>query len=140
MKQHGMRQVSYDTEVGKITTDYRVFDVRRPICSFCPWTQDAMCISRRIAVGIRGSQTFKTVVEGSKHTGTQSDDSSKGRASLATPSAEERTLHEASGHVPYRSPRIEFDFADLGREEDQVLPTPSLNADDVGSESLSAIQ
>ena len=24
MKQHGMRQVSYDTEVGKITTDYRV--------------------------------------------------------------------------------------------------------------------
>ena len=33
-------------------------------------------------------------------------------------------------------PRIEFDFADLGREEDQVLPTPSLNAVDVGSESL----
>ena len=82
----------------------------------------------------------------------------------ATPSAEERALHEASGHVPYRSwcqwciaaraadkphlsgqqsdtdeavPRIEFDFADLGRE-DQVLPIPSLNAVDVGSESLSA--
>ena len=35
-------------------------------------------------------------------------------------------------------PRIEFDFADLGREEDQVLPSPSLNAVDVGSESLSA--
>ena len=34
--------------------------------------------------------------------------------------------------------RIEFDFADLGREEDQVLPIPSLNAVDVGSESLSA--
>ena len=34
-------------------------------------------------------------------------------------------------------PRIEFDFADLGREEDQVLPIPSLNAVDVGSESLS---
>ena len=33
MKQHGMRQVSYDTEVGKITTDYRVLDVRRPIWS-----------------------------------------------------------------------------------------------------------
>ena len=59
----------------------------------------------------------------------------------ATPSAEERALHEASGHVPFRSccrwctaaraadkphlkeqqpdtdeivPRIEFDFADLG--------------------------
>ena len=35
-------------------------------------------------------------------------------------------------------PRIEFDFADLGREEDQVLQIPSLNAVDVGSESLSA--
>ena len=35
-------------------------------------------------------------------------------------------------------PRIEFDFADLGREEDQVLPIRSLNAVDVGSESLSA--
>ena len=34
--------------------------------------------------------------------------------------------------------RIEFDFADLGREEDQVLQIPSLNAVDVGSESLSA--
>ena len=33
MKQHGMRQVSYDTEVGKITTDYRVLDVRRPMWS-----------------------------------------------------------------------------------------------------------
>ena len=35
-------------------------------------------------------------------------------------------------------PRNEFDFADLGRGEDQVLPIPSLNAVDVGSESLSA--
>ena len=33
MKQYGMRRVSYDTEVGKITTDYRVLDVRRPIWS-----------------------------------------------------------------------------------------------------------
>ena len=33
MKQHGMRQVSCDTEFGKITTDYRVLDVRRPIWS-----------------------------------------------------------------------------------------------------------
>ena len=78
---------------------------------------------------LRGSQTFKVVVEGSKHTGTQSFDSSRGWASgtgkgtrcvrnprsrcrnnvgrrwtgPATPSAEERALHEASGHVPYRS-------------------------------------
>ena len=80
----------------------------------------------------------------------------------ATPSAEERGLHEASGHVLCRSccqwyiaapaapaadkphwrgqqpetdeavPRIEFDFADLGREEDHVLPIPSLNAVEVG--------
>ena len=35
-------------------------------------------------------------------------------------------------------PRIEFDFGHLGREEDQVLPNPSLNAVDVGSKSLSA--
>ena len=35
-------------------------------------------------------------------------------------------------------PSIGFGFADLGREEDQVLPIPSLNAVDVGSESLSA--
>ena len=33
MKQHGMRQVSCDTEVGKVTTDHRVLDVRRPIWS-----------------------------------------------------------------------------------------------------------
>ena len=74
------------------------------------------------------------------------------RTGPATPSAEERALHEASGHVPHRSwcqwciaaraaekpqlrrqqpetdeavSRIEFDFAELGREEDQVLPVPS---------------
>ena len=34
-------------------------------------------------------------------------------------------------------PRIEFDFADVGREEDLVLPIPSLNAVDVGSELVS---
>ena len=73
---------------------------------------------------------------------------------------EEQALHKASRHVPHRSwcqgciaartadkpylgeqhqetdeavPRIEFYFADLGREDDHVLPfLPS----DVGSESL----
>ena len=34
-------------------------------------------------------------------------------------------------------PSIEFAFAELGREEDQVLPIPSFNAVDVGSGSLS---
>ena len=33
MKQYGRRQVSYDTEVGKVTADYHVLDVRRPIWS-----------------------------------------------------------------------------------------------------------
>ena len=81
---------------------------------------------------------------------------------FATPSSEERALHEISGHVLYRSwcivarvadkphlrgsnqtqmkpcQKIEFDFADVGREEDQVLPIPSFNSRCVGSESLSA--
>ena len=35
-------------------------------------------------------------------------------------------------------PRIEFDFADLGRDEDQTMPFPSLNVNYVESESLSA--
>ena len=32
-KQHGTRQVSCDTEGGKVTTDYRVLHVRRPVWS-----------------------------------------------------------------------------------------------------------
>ena len=82
MKQHGMRQVSYDTEVGKITTDYRVLDVRRQIWllgsmmdSGCDVhsTNNRCWISKddgertrhdpqRRSV-LRGSQTFKIVVE-----------------------------------------------------------------------------
>ena len=93
MKQHGLRQVSYDTQVGKITTDYRVLDVRRPI-----WSLESMMDSgcdvhftkyrcwkskrtrhdpQRRSV-LRRSQTFKIVVEGSKRFGTQSYDSSRG--------------------------------------------------------------
>ena len=33
MQQRGMRQVSYDTEVGRVTAVYRVLDMRRPIWS-----------------------------------------------------------------------------------------------------------
>ena len=33
LKQYGMRKVSHDTEDGKVTTDYRVLDVIRPIWS-----------------------------------------------------------------------------------------------------------
>ena len=49
-----------------------------------------------------------------------------------------RILRRQQPETDEAVPRIEFDFADLGREEDQVLPIPSLNAVDVGSESLSA--
>ena len=219
MKQHGMRQVSYDTEVGKITTDYRVLDVRRPIWSLgsmmdsgCDvhFTKDRCWISKddgKELDMIRSGGVFFVAARpsklSSKETSTLELDpmtaaeveqaalarehaafGTRGPAAgatldgdgepavrikvptgPATPSAEERALHEASGHVPYRSwcqwciaaraadkphlreehpetdeavPRIEFDFADLGREEDEVLPIPSLNAVDVGSESLSA--
>ena len=98
MKQHGMRQVSYDTEVGKITTDYRVLVARRPIwwlgsmmdsgCRCACHKESLLEIQRRRErldpqrrSYLRGSQTFKTVVEGSKRSGTQSDYSSRGRAS-----------------------------------------------------------
>ena len=33
MQHHGMRQLSYDTEVGRVTAVYRVLDMRRPIWS-----------------------------------------------------------------------------------------------------------
>ena len=82
----------------------------------------------------------------------------------ATPSAEERPLHEASGHAPYRrwcrwcaavrtadephlrkqQPETDEAFygiislAELEREEDQTLSTSSLNAFDDESESSTA--
>ena len=51
MKQHGMRQVSYDTEVGKITTDYQC--VGRETANLVVGIQDGfrMRTSRRIPVG-----------------------------------------------------------------------------------------
>ena len=219
MKLHGMRQVTYDTEVGKITTDYRVLDVRRPIWSLGSMTGsgcDVHFTKNRCWISkddgkeldmIRSGGVFFVAARPSKSSskeastlelnpvtaaeveqaalarehaafgtpgpaaGAMQDGDGEPTVRIkvptgpATPSAEERALHEASGHVPHRSwcqwciaarsadkphlrrqqpdtdeavPRIEFDFADLGREEDQVLPIPSLNAFDVGSESLSA--
>ena len=82
-----------------------------------------------------------------------------------TVSVVERALHKASGHAPYRRwcrwcaaaravdephlreqqpetdeavSRIEFDSAELEREEDRTLSTSSLNAFDDGSESSTA--
>ena len=220
MKQHGMRQVSCGTEVGKITTDYRVLDVRRPIWSLgsmmdsgCDvhFTKNHCWISKDVGKKldtIRSGGVFFEAARPSKSSSKEANNlelnpmtaAEVEQAALArehtafgtpgpaagatldgdgeravpvkvptgpaTPPAEERALHEASGHVPHRSwcqwciaaraadkphlreqqpetdeavPRIEFDFADLGREEDQVVPLPSLNAVvDVGSESLSA--
>ena len=84
---------------------------------------------------------------------------------LLIPSVEEKTLHKASGHAPYRrwcrwcaapraadephlreqqpetneaASRVELDSAELEREEDQALSTSSLNAFDDGSESSTA--
>ena len=86
-------------------------------------------------------------------------------AGLVTPSAEEKNLHNASGHAPYHrwcrwcaaaraadephlrkhQPEtdeavsiIEPDLAELEREEDQTFSTSSLNAFDDGSESSTA--
>ena len=216
---HGMRQVSYETEVGNITTDYRVLDVRRPVWSLgsmmdsgcvVHFTKNRWWISeddgkeldmiRSDGVFFEAARPSKlssrepSTLELNPMTAAEVEQAALARehAAFGTPgpaagatldgdgepvvriqvptgpatlSVEERALHEASGHVPYRSwcqwciaaraadkphlreqqpdtdeavPRIEFDFADLGREEDQVLPIPSLNAVDVGSESLSA--
>ena len=96
MKQHGIGQVSYDTEVGKITTDYRVLDVRRPFWSLgfmmdsgcnVHFTKNRCCMSkddgkaldmiRSGGVFFVAARPFKIAVEGR----TQSDDSSRGRAS-----------------------------------------------------------
>ena len=82
-----------------------------------------------------------------------------------TPSAEEKKLHNASGHALYRrrcrwctagrtadephlreqqpetdeaASRTEFDSAEFEREEDQTLSTSSLNAFDDGAESSTA--
>ena len=149
MKQHGMRQVSYDTEVGKITTDYRVLDVRRPIWSLgsmtdsgCDvhFTKNRCWISKDdgkeldmircggvffVAARPKSSSREANTLELDPMTGAEVQQAALAREHAAfgatldgdgeravrikfstgpsTPSAEERALHEASGHVPYRS-------------------------------------
>ena len=157
MKQHGMRQVSNDTEVGKITTDYRVLNVRRPIWSFGSMT-DSGCdvhftknrcwvskddgkeldmirsggVSFVAARPSKLSSNESSTLELNPMTTAEVEQAALERkhaafgtpgpaagATLdgdgeptvrirvptgpATPAAEERALHEASGHVPYRS-------------------------------------
>ena len=153
MKQHG---ISYDTEVGKITTDYRVLDVRRPIWSLgsmmdsgCDvhFTKNRCWISKddgKELDMVRSGGVFFVAARPSKSstreanalelnpmTAAEVEQAALARehaafgtpgpaagASLdgdgeptvririptgpATPSAEERGLHEASGHVLHR--------------------------------------
>ena len=157
IEQHGMRQVNYDTEVGKITTDYRVLDVRRPIWSLgsmmdssCDvhFTKNRCWISKddgKELDMIRSGEVFFVAARPSKLSSREANTLelnpmtaaeveqvalARGHAAFgtpgpaagatldgdgeptvrikvptgpATPSAEERALHEASGHVPYRS-------------------------------------
>ena len=156
MKQHGMRQVSHDMEVGKVTTVYCVLDVRRPIWSLgsmmdsgCDvhFTKNRCWISKddgKELDMIRSRGVFFVSARPSKPssreactlelnpTAAEVEQAALARehaafgnpgpaagATLdgdgeptvrirvptgpATPSAEERALHEASGHVPYRS-------------------------------------
>ena len=56
---------------------------------------------------------------------------------IAARAADKPHLREQVPETDEDVPRIEFDFAELKREEDQVLPIPSLNAVDVGLESVS---
>ncbi|CAK0840370.1 unnamed protein product, partial [Prorocentrum cordatum] len=218
--QHGRRRVSYETEFGKITTDYRVLDVKRPIWSLGAMIEsgcDAYFTKSKSWIVkdgkelelIRKGNLFYAIARPSKIGGsnalelnplTQAEIEQRALArehaafgaagpaaeatlaedgdpavrikvptGPATPTAEERAQHESAGHVPYRSwcshcvaaraadkphrrsedptglsaeeaaiPRIEFDFAEIGRESDASPGIPSLNGVDVGSESLSA--
>ena len=157
MKQHGIRQVSYDTEVGKITTDYRVLDVRRPIWSLGSMTDSGCDVhftknhcwifkddGKELEM-IRSGGVFFVAARPSKSSSREANTLElnpmtaaeveqaalarehtafgtpgpaaeatldgdgeptvhiKDPTGPATPSAEERGLHEASGHVPYRS-------------------------------------
>ena len=134
MKQHGMRQVSCDTEEEKITTDYRVLDVRRPIWSLGSM-MDSGCDVGVFLVAARPSKSTSkeaSTLELNPMTAAEVEQAAlawehaafgtPGPAAgvtldgdgeptvrirvptgLAKPSAKERALHEASGHVPYRS-------------------------------------
>ena len=57
---------------------------------------------------------------------------------IAARAADKPHLRRKQPETDEAVPRIEFGFAEFGRQENQVLPIPSVNAVDVGSESLSA--
>ena len=218
MQQREMRQVSCDSETGRVTAMHRVLDMRRSIWSLRSmlasgfdvyFTKDRCWIAKNngkeldviLSSGVffvaakpsKPSARKRSVlelnsmsqaeVERATSTSVQARfgvpdpvarDTLDGDAPSVririptgpvTPSAEEKKLHNASGHALYRrwcrwcaavrtadephlrkqqpetdeaASRIEFDSAELEREEDQTLSTSSLNAFDDGSESSTA--
>ena len=218
MQQREMRQVSCDSETGRVTAVHRVLDMRRSIWSLRSmlvsgfdvyFAKDRCWIAKNkgkeldvifsggvffVATKLSKPSSRKTSVlelfsvsqaeveratSMRVHAGfgvpdpaardTLDGDEPSVRIRIptgsVTPSAEEKKLHKASGHALYRRwcrwcavartadephlrkqqpetdeavSRIEFDPAELEREEDQTSSTPSLNVFDDGSESSTA--
>ena len=147
MKQHGMRQVSYDTEVGKITTDCRVVGIHDGFRMRCALHEESLLdteddgkeldmirsgvffvaaspstLFSREASTLELNPTTAAEVEqaalsrehavlGTPGPAAEATLDGEGEPAVrikvpttpATPSVEERALHEASGHVLYRS-------------------------------------
>ena len=173
MQQRGMRQMSYGNEARKVAAVFCVLDMRRSIWSLgsmmdsgCDvyFEKDRCWIAKKQRERMAGFG-----VPGPAARDTLDGDEPSVRIRIPTgpltPSAVERTLHNASGHALHRRwcrlcaaaraadephlreqqpetdeavSRIEFDSAELEREEDRTLSTSSLNAFDDGSESITA--
>ena len=217
MQQRGMRQVSYDTEAGRVTAVHRVLDMRRRIWSLVSM-MDSGCDENftkdRCWIAINNGKELDMILSGGvffvavksskplsrKRSALELDSMSQAEVERATstrvhagfgvpgpaardtldgdepsvririptgpviPSAEEKPC-ATSGHAPYRRwsrwcataraadephlreqqpetdevvSRIEFDSAELEREEDRTLSASSLNAFDDESESSTA--
>ena len=215
MQQRGMRQMSCDSEAGRVTAVYRVLDMRQSnwsprsmMDSGCDvyFAKDRCWIAKNIGkeldvilssgvffVATKPSNLMsrkksapeltsmsQAEIERATSTrvharfgvpdpaarGTLDGDEPSVRIRIptgpVTPSAEEKKLHNASGHAPHHRwcrwcaaadephlrkhqpesdeavSRIEFDLAELEREEEQTLSTSSLTAFVDGSESSTA--
>ena len=119
MQQGGMRQVSHDTEVGRVTAVYRVLDMCRIRVPTGPATPTAV------------ERTFR---KASRHALYRR----WCRWCAAARAADKPHLREQQSETDEAVSRIEFYSAELEREEDRTLSTSSLNAFDDGSESLTA--
>ena len=131
LKQHGRRKVSYETDAGTVTTDYCVLDVRRPIWSLesmidsgCDvhLTNDRSWIAKddgkeldmirssgvffvaaRPTKSMRDSETAVEIKQAALARENATSVRIKVPTGPGTPTSEERSMHEASGHMPYRS-------------------------------------